>query len=53
VESDLLDKSKEYVESFLEQNLSNEIFYHDLEHTREVVDAATEIGQASGLKGPA
>jgi predicted metal-dependent HD superfamily phosphohydrolase len=49
VESDLLDKSKEYVESFLEQNLSNEIFYHDLEHTREVVEAATEIGQASGL----
>lgn len=49
LETDLLDKSKEYVESFLEQNLSNEIFYHDLEHTHEVVKAAKEIGKASGL----
>ncbi|MBR9999460.1 MAG: HD domain-containing protein [Cyclobacteriaceae bacterium] len=49
LETDLIDKSKEYVESFLEQNLSNEIFYHDLEHTREVVNAVIEIGQASGL----
>jgi predicted metal-dependent HD superfamily phosphohydrolase len=49
VESDLLNKSKEYVESFLKHNISNEIFYHDLEHTHEVVDAAIEIGQASGL----
>ncbi len=49
LETDLLDRSKEYVESFLEQNLSDEIFYHDLEHTHEVVKAADEIGRASGL----
>ena len=49
LDTDLLDKSKEYVESFLEQNLSSEIFYHDLEHTQEVVKAAGEIGKASGL----
>jgi predicted metal-dependent HD superfamily phosphohydrolase len=49
LKTDLLNKSKEYVESFLERNLSNEIFYHDLEHTREVVGAANEIGRASGL----
>jgi predicted metal-dependent HD superfamily phosphohydrolase len=49
LDTDLLDKSKEYVESFLEKNLSSEIFYHDLEHTQEVVKAASEIGHASGL----
>jgi len=49
LDTDLLDRSKEYVESFLEQNLSNGIFYHDLDHTREVVKAANEIGKASGL----
>jgi predicted metal-dependent HD superfamily phosphohydrolase len=49
LDTDLLDKSREYVESFLEENLSNEIFYHDLDHTQEVVKAASEIGQACGL----
>jgi len=49
LETELLERSKEYVESFLEKNLSNEIFYHDLEHTREVVIAANEIGKESGL----
>jgi len=49
LETDLLIKSKEYVESFLKKNLSSGIFYHDLEHTREVVKAAHEIGRASGL----
>lgn len=49
LETELLERSKDYVESFLEKNLSNEIFYHDLEHTREVVKAANEIGKESGL----
>ena len=49
VESALLNKSKKYVESFLKENLSDGIYYHDLEHTQEVVNASTEIGIASNL----
>jgi predicted metal-dependent HD superfamily phosphohydrolase len=49
VESTLLNKSKKYVELFLKENLSNGIYYHDLEHTQEVVDASKEIGIASNL----
>ncbi len=49
VESALLNKSEKYVESFLKENLSNGIYYHDLEHTQEVVNASKEIGIASNL----
>ena len=49
VESELLSKSKSYVESFLKENLSDGIYYHDLEHTQEVVNASKEIGIASNL----
>jgi predicted metal-dependent HD superfamily phosphohydrolase len=49
VESDLLRKSKNYVEAFLKENLSKGIYYHDLEHTQEVVKATREIGVASDL----
>jgi predicted metal-dependent HD superfamily phosphohydrolase len=49
VESALLSKSKKYVESFLKENLSDGIYYHDLEHTQEVVKASKEIGIASNL----
>lgn len=49
VESALLNKSKKYVESFLMKNLSDGIYYHDLEHTQEVVNASEEIGMACNL----
>lgn len=49
IESDLLRKSRNYVEAFLKENLTKGIYYHDLEHTQEVVKAATEIGTASNL----
>jgi predicted metal-dependent HD superfamily phosphohydrolase len=48
-ESQLLQKSRIYVEEFLKDNLSKGIYYHDLEHTQEVVEAAEEIGFASNL----
>jgi predicted metal-dependent HD superfamily phosphohydrolase len=49
VESELLQKSQKYVETFLKENLSEGIYYHDLEHTQEVVNASQEIGIASDL----
>jgi predicted metal-dependent HD superfamily phosphohydrolase len=49
VESELLHKSQTFVEAFLKKNLTEGIYYHDLEHTQEVVKAATEIGNASNL----
>ena len=49
VESELLQKSQKFVESFLKENLSEGIYYHDLEHTQEVVKASKEIGAASNL----
>ena len=48
-ESELVKKSQNYVETFLKENLSEGIYYHDLEHTQEVVDASKEIGMASNL----
>ena len=49
MESDLLQKSRSYVETFLKEKLTKGIYYHDLEHTQEVVKAAREIGIASDL----
>jgi len=48
-ESALLQKSRKYVESFLKENLTDGIYYHDLEHTQEVVEASQEIGIASKI----
>lgn len=48
-ETDLLKKTKIYVESFLKENLSEQIYYHDLEHTKDVVNHVIEIGVASKL----
>ena len=49
VESELLKKSQKFVEAFLKESLSEGIYYHDLEHTQEVVNASKEIGAASNL----
>lgn len=48
-ETDLLNKSKDYVESFLNDNLSEKIYYHNLDHTLEVVEASYEVGKGSAL----
>jgi predicted metal-dependent HD superfamily phosphohydrolase len=48
-ESELLQKSQKFVEEFLKENLTEGIYYHDLEHTQEVVKASKEIGIASNL----
>lgn len=48
-DTDLVKKSREYVKSFFEENQGDEVIYHDLRHTLEVVEAAHEIGKASGL----
>ncbi|MCG9910163.1 MAG: HD domain-containing protein [Flavobacteriales bacterium] len=42
-------KIKEYVERFLTENLAPELYYHDVEHTKQVVSAVEEIGVGEGL----
>ena len=48
VETALIKKSKSYAESILSQ-MSDSYTYHNLAHTRKVVDAVYEIGKVSGL----
>lgn len=48
-ESDLLKRVREYSESLLSERLPDVFLYHNLEHTREVVEAARKIGKHSGL----
>ena len=48
-ETDLIRKSREFVEKFLQDKLSDDLYYHDLKHTREVVEAAEKIGRAENL----
>lgn len=40
---------KEYVETYLLQNLSPELYFHDLRHTKEVVSAVEEIALGERL----
>lgn len=40
---------KEYVETYLSQNLSPDLTYHDLRHTKEVVSAVEEIATGERL----
>ncbi|MEM7107214.1 MAG: Pycsar system effector family protein [Bacteroidota bacterium] len=47
-ETALLKSSREYAESLLEK-LPKGYYYHNLEHTREVVKAVSEIGANSNL----
>ena len=48
-QKDILAKTIDYAESKLSGKLSNELHYHNLQHTREVVAAAMEIGKQCGL----
>lgn len=47
-ETPLVEKSREFAESLISK-LSENYYYHNLEHTQEVVAAATEIGLESNL----
>lgn len=47
--NDLVRLSANYVQEILERDLPEEIVYHNLYHTRQVVKAAEQIGSHSGL----
>jgi len=43
-------KVKEYCEAYLERNLPARMFYHNVQHTKDVVSAAEEIGLGEKLE---
>ncbi len=45
----IVSKAREFSEKILSEKLPEEIVYHSLDHTKEVVHAALEIGKNSGL----
>lgn len=47
-ETDIIKKSREFAEGILQQ-LPEHFYYHNLQHTEEVAEAAIEIGYHSGL----
>ena len=47
---EVLDKAEQYVTAHFQNHVDDDsCAYHNLQHTREVVAAAKEIGAASGL----
>ncbi len=44
------DQVKEFVEQFLTENLSPQLEFHNLQHTKEVVSAVEEIALGEGLE---
>lgn len=40
---------KEYAENYLKQNLATDLYYHDLQHTKDVVSAVEEIALGESL----
>ena len=49
IESEIITETRKYVEELMSENLSEDYSYHNLQHTREVVDAAIEIGEKADL----
>jgi len=47
--NDLVAKSRDFVRELFGEKLSSWAYYHDFRHTEETVEAAREIGTASGL----
>ncbi len=47
--SKLLNETSEFVENYLENNLSDKILFHNLDHIRYVVDKVRLIGDKCGL----
>ncbi|MDN5203900.1 DUF5706 domain-containing protein [Fulvivirgaceae bacterium BMA10] len=48
-ETELIKKTKEYAGGILKDNVPEAVSYHNMQHTKDVVDAAIEIGKASDL----
>lgn len=48
-ENDIIESTEAFVMKLFKEQLPAEFSYHDTDHTRMVVDAAEEIGAASGL----
>ena len=49
MQSVFIDKTREYVEKLFAEKLPKDLYFHDLEHTKEIVEAAEEIGKGEGL----
>jgi len=49
LQSSILDKTRKYVVELMQTKLPDQFVYHNLQHTLEVVSAAQEIGDYSGL----
>jgi predicted metal-dependent HD superfamily phosphohydrolase len=47
--TELLKRIKAYAENYITHKIPSQLYYHNLDHTKLVVDAAKEIGRASGL----
>jgi predicted metal-dependent HD superfamily phosphohydrolase len=47
--TELLKRVKAYAENYLANKIPSQLCYHNLEHTKVVVEAAKEIGRASNL----
>jgi predicted metal-dependent HD superfamily phosphohydrolase len=47
--NDVVSESREFVKKLLGEKLAPWVYYHDFRHTEETVEAAREIGAASGL----
>lgn len=48
--SRILQKSAKYVSDLINGKITEDFHYHNLQHTKEVVEAAIEIGKNSNLK---
>lgn len=49
IETDFVKETRHFVADKLNDKVTEELYYHNLAHTEEVVEAAVEIGQASEL----
>lgn len=47
--SDILEKVENYIENLFKKKLSPDLKYHNLSHTKNVVEAAKDIGKNCGL----
>ena len=47
--SDLLNRATEHVSNIILQKLPKGMVYHNLDHTKEVVETTEEIGRSSGI----
>ncbi len=48
-ETELIKKSRDFVEKYLQENSNEQLYYHNFKHLQDVAEAATEIGQATQL----